>query len=272
MAHRKNDRPTFIYWLFDSLTSVPFYCGKTVLPLEKRLAGHKHDAIRGKVPVHNKVRELGENVRIQFIDIVPPEDDWGTHEKRWIALLRSINPLCCNVTSGGQGCPGRVVSDETRAKMSAWQIGRKLTEEHKAKVRMANLGKKRTPESVAKSAAGTRGRKMPPEHGAAISARNKARFAGPQREELLRLFTRKGVPVSAETRAKQSAAHMGRKKTPEEKAKLRVAGLGRKMSPEAIAKSVAARLGRKRTPEQRARMSTAHKGKKWSQARREAAL
>lgn len=142
MRRRKNQRLTFIYWLFDTQTGVPFYCGKTVMEPARRLLAHKYDAKNGTTRVNIKV------------------------------------------------------------------IG----------------------------------------------------------------FHRKGAMTSEETRAKQRAAKLGKKRTPEEIEKIRIASTGRKMSAEGIAKSAAARTGKKRTPEQRARMSAAHKGKKWTQAQRDARL
>jgi hypothetical protein len=134
MAHRPHTRPTSIYWLVDTRTNVPFYCGKTVLPLQKRLICHLYEAAQGTRRVHAKVRECGGHLRIHLMETVPTDGDWGAREKRWIFLLRETNPEACNTANGGAGAPGRIVSEETRAKMSAWQIGRKLSNEHRAKI------------------------------------------------------------------------------------------------------------------------------------------
>lgn len=89
----------------------------------------------------------------------------------------------------------------------------------------------------------------------------------------------RGRKHSLETRAKMSAAAIGRPMAPETQAKLRAANLGskhsashvekqaaalrgQKKSPEAIAKSAAARRGAKRTAESRARMAAAKLGRK----------
>lgn len=116
--------------------------------------------------------------------------------------------------------------------------------------------------------------------------------------------------LTAEVRAKMSAARKGKKHSTETKAKIAAAGVGRKMSPEAVAKSASARKGQVRgphtdewkakvsaslkaapmtpkrmngqracakartgainTPEHRARISASKKGKPWTQARRDA--
>ena len=71
-----------------------------------------------------------------------------------------------------------------------------------------------------------------------------------------------GWVPNTETRAKLSAAHLGKKFTPEHRAKLGAAHLGKKRSPEHRATLSAALRGRKLSPEHRARISAAKLGKK----------
>lgn len=74
-----------------------------------------------------------------------------------------------------------------------------------------------------------------------------------------------GVPVSAETRAKISAAQVGSIRTEEQKRKISEKLKGRVVSEETGAKISAAKIGVRRTPEQRQRMSDACKGRKLSE-------
>ena len=46
-----------------------------------------------------------------------------------------------NLTNGGEGSPGTVVSKKTRLKLSIANSGRKLTEEHKRKIGISKKGK-----------------------------------------------------------------------------------------------------------------------------------
>jgi hypothetical protein len=205
------------------------------------------------------------------METVSPDRDWSDREKQWIRLLRSLFPDNCNTADGGAGAPGRVLSEKTKAKLSARFKGKPMhSDETKAKLAAIGTGRKYSAETIEKRRKKMKGRKLTPEQCAAISARNKARFAGPDRERLLQTFNRKGAVVSAETRDKQRAAKLGKKLTPEQCAAISARNTGRKMSAEAVAKSAAKRTGAKRTPEQRAKMSAAHKGKKWSQAQKEA--
>jgi group I intron endonuclease len=88
-------------------------------------------------------------------------------ERMLIAQHNTKSPNGYNLTNGGEGRSGIVVSNETkeklskarngkthtdasRLKMSLSQKGKKLTEEHKRKISLGHLGKKMTEEQKAK--------------------------------------------------------------------------------------------------------------------------
>ena len=92
-----------------------------------------------------------------------------------IKCLRRSGVALVNLTDGGHGPSGLIVTPEQRAKISATLTGRKgspHTDASKAKISVANKGRKRTPEEIQKMS---------------IAAKNKK-------------------PLSDETRAKLSAA------------------------------------------------------------------
>mgnify|MGYP003647945207 FL=1 len=64
-----------------------------------------------------------------------------------------------NMTDGGDGTKGKIVSEETKAKMSAAKKGRKFSDEHKAKLSAANTGKIMSKEARAKISAAQKGNK-----------------------------------------------------------------------------------------------------------------
>ncbi len=139
---------------------------------------------------------------------------------------------------------GRNVLDATRANMSAAQKGHIVSEKQRADISRTLTGRKASPETKAKLSAAqkghpgyTKGRKLSEEHKAKISAAGKGRIAGP------------------ETRAKMSAAMTGRpgtrrgmKNSPTHRSAISAALKGRVFSPETIAKMSAAQQGRKRGP------------------------
>ena len=115
------------------------------------------------------------------------EEQAFAEEKRLILIHGRIDlgtGYLRNKTNGGEGQCGAIVSEETRAKMAKahkgnkYRLGLKNTEEHKQKIRKANLGKK-CPWAIAQ----------------AIKMGN----------------SRKGLPVSDETRKKLSDVARGRK-------------------------------------------------------------
>jgi hypothetical protein len=113
-----------------------------------------------------------------------------------------------NLTDGGEGASGRVLTSDHKAKIGAAQKGRTHTPESNDKNRIAHLGNKRllgykhTPESKAKMSARQKGRTLSPETKAKISV------------------ALTGVKRSPEVVEKTASANRGRKHSPESKAKM----------------------------------------------------
>lgn len=196
MARRPNTRPTNIYWLVDTRTGVPWYCGKTVDKPTTRLSHHFSEATRApNRPVLHWLVDLGRgNVRIDTMEVVPAGGDWVAREKHWIADLRLINPNCLNVCDGGSGAPGYVATAETLERMRAVQIGRKHTAEICTIISVATGQRMKCPEQRARISAALKGRVYSPETLVKMSAAQKARFA------------KKPLVHLPETRAKMSAS------------------------------------------------------------------
>src|SRR3546814_17579637 len=89
-------------------------------------------------------------------------DDWSvlcTREQDLIVELGCLSPAGYNLTLGGEGNPGRVVTPETRAKLRLAHTGKTLSAEHRAQLSAAKMGRKkphRTPEHCSKIPAGMR--------------------------------------------------------------------------------------------------------------------
>lgn len=106
------------------------------------------------------------------------------------------------------GKRGAIMSQTTKATLLAYHLGRELTPETKARIAISNRGKKRTSEHRARISAANRGRKKNVTWGAAISAALKGRSR---------------APFTAEHRARIAAARRGTKSSPETIEKLRLA-------------------------------------------------
>lgn len=192
----------------------PFYCGKTVRSVERRFERHKYDALRywPKRKMTIAMLSCGESVRIETVEIVSPTDDWRAREKHWVTELRKINPDCANISDGGDGVPGHVPTQSTRAKLSAANKGRKLPPAQIESLRRIHLGSKHSPETCAKRGAAHRGMKRPPGTGEKIG------------------MAHRGMVRSDAAREKMRAAKLGRKQSPEHVANMRAAITGKPKS------------------------------------------
>lgn len=174
------------------------------------------------------------------------EEVLDAREIAWISYYQSAEPEFGYNREGG-GRAGRVLTVETRAKMS---VARRL--------RPAA-----SPETRAKMSAARKRRVTSPETRAKMSEVHKRIAASPEYRAKLSAAQKLRPPASPETRAKISAAHKGLTRSPEARAKMSAAQrLRLPPSPETRAKMSAAHKRRPApSPETRAKMSAALKGR-----------
>lgn len=175
--------------------------------------------------------------RILFLKRNLTEEEAFKHEIYMIAVFgrKDINTgILYNFTDGGEGSSGKVLSDETKQKMSDYQSNR--SEEHRKRLGESRKGSRHSKETIEKIRERKLGRKHSKDHRVKIS-------------EAL-----KGHEVSDETRRKISEANLGN-----------ISSLGRVISEETRKKISEANKGKKRTEEHRKKLSEANKGKKQSE-------
>jgi hypothetical protein len=114
---------TTIYGLLKN--NVPFYIGKTIQRLDKRLLNHKK-------------RLNNYNISIFEIDIVE-DNDWKFWEEYYILLFKSWNFNLDNKNNGGGGVERHNI--DSKNKISFKLKGKKRTEETKKKISKSMLGK-----------------------------------------------------------------------------------------------------------------------------------
>lgn len=223
MPRRKNERPTWVYFIFDMRPEVlsgpwwrnglPFYCGKTVFAPRARLADHvgRDSRRHPHRPLAKRIAECNGHIKIETMEFVPIGQNWAECERYWIRILRYLNPDCVNQADGGEGGAGVIPSEETRRKRSEslrnserkkaatearrGKPGHKHTEETKAKLRAAHLGMKASEETRAKMREAHK-RRPPP------TPERIAKVANAHR----------GMKRSAESRARMSLAAKNRTK------------------------------------------------------------
>lgn len=139
-----------------------------------------------------------------------------------VRLITEIKPEY-NLTTGGQGTKGRVVSQEQRDNHSRVMKGRKRSAESVAKMIATNTGCKRTPEHRQRMSAGRTGMKFSAEHCRNIGLSKKG----------------KKQPQAAIEARRQKA--LGRKNSPEHIEKVRVALKGKPRPREVVERILATR-------------------------------
>tara|TARA_R110000868_G_scaffold118456_3_gene314121 strand:+ start:2105 stop:2767 length:663 start_codon:yes stop_codon:yes gene_type:complete len=164
---------TFIYTLNDPDTNEVRYVGKSDNP-QKRLYMHLwRESKTHKWSWIKSLKDKGLTPLLEVLDEVPL-DDWRFWEKYWIAQLKVWGCDLVNHTEGGEGFASgelnpahlphvkaltskrqrdRVISEETKEKISKSLTGRKNPEHSKWM-----MGRKQSKESIAKSAMGSRGK------------------------------------------------------------------------------------------------------------------
>ncbi len=204
----KNEPTFFIYALTDPDGSVR-YVGQTSQGM-RRPRQHLYRSRDLSRRDHRgawirSLTSVGAMYGVEVLELFADRAWLNFAEARWIAHGRNQGWRLTNHTDGGDGCVGRIQSDETKKKMSAATTGRIISDEWRRNISIAGRGRKcpgRTisRERAEKTAATLRGRKLSAEHSANISAGKTGKKIGPR---------------SAEARAKVSVALTGRVRTPE---------------------------------------------------------
>lgn len=140
-----------IYALAEPNTGDIRYCGKTVEPMSHRMSGHRAD-VRRQSHRHlyrwlGKLYEVGqeptvmvcEEIDLTNMDRAEQLRVLNEAETRWIIQLKALGFRLTNATDGGDGCHGRMVSAETRARTAASNLGQKRSAEACANIRAAAL-------------------------------------------------------------------------------------------------------------------------------------
>ena len=201
----------------------PFYVGKGLL---RRANSLKQ---RNSYYMATVEKYGAENIIIGKFECSREENAFDL-ERGIIKCLKKAGVKITNFTDGGEGSSGRVQSEETRAKISAAQIGKTFSAETRAKMSAWGLGRTFSTETRAKMSAAQMGNTNCV--GRTHSAEARAKISAAQMGNTNSV----GRTHSAETRAKMSAWQIGRTFSTETRAKISVAKTGKTCSAETRAK------------------------------------
>jgi group I intron endonuclease len=114
-----------IYKVTNRVTGMS-YIGVTRAGLKSRWRGHYSFAEKGlKYPLAQAIRDHGRDAfEMTEIGTAETQEDAYAKEKAAIVLFGTVVPSGYNLAHGGAGLTGRIVTAETRAKISAANMGR----------------------------------------------------------------------------------------------------------------------------------------------------
>lgn len=208
----------FYIYIIENKINGNIYVGKT-----KNLKNRKWAHFNKTVNMHLKhaMIKYGQN-NFEFIPIQAYHTEFECFEaeKFWISELKKYDINLYNMTEGGEGVTGLIVSEENKKKMSErtkgnnHNLGRKLPEDQKNKISKALKGKKKSPEHLANLSIAMKGRQFTENMRNALRNAVKGKKQTPEHIEKCRL-TRIGKKRSAEVCQKISAGLTGKKLSPE---------------------------------------------------------
>jgi hypothetical protein len=238
----------FIIYKITNQVNEKVYIGQTVKTLERRKERHIRDAMLGSgCAVHRAIRKYGiENFRFETLFYCLSKEEMDQKEIETIKVMRTKSPAGYNLTDGGEGGCGQVVSAETREKRRISQTGRKASDETREKMRVRmtglnlsdetklkmskvhignkyNLGRKATLETRIKLSLAKKGKPRK-----AVQVPKSAKWYAVMNARKGKPSSRVGYKHSDETRAKMRTASLGRKHTDEARAKIKAAWVIRK--------------------------------------------
>lgn len=185
------------------------YIGITTRAPSDRLADHLLASRSDRQVLYRAMRKHGAaKFRLEVIATAGTLDALMAIERRLIAEYGTHTSRGgYNMTLGGEGTFGLKHSPDYVARMAARCRGKPLSPEHRAKLSAAQKGRKKPPGFAAKVSASQKGRVKPVAERENISRAQRRRMAT--------------LGVSTKTRAKLSAALIGRKKSAAHREKLR---------------------------------------------------
>lgn len=206
-----------LYVLVDPRDGEIRYVGWTSRTLKQRLA--EHMCLSSSSHYHRahwlaQLKRLGTRPIIRMLqDVSLAEVE--TAERYWIGHFRALGCRLVNNTDGGEGSLGRVVSTETRAKISATKKENptQLSAERRAQISTQMKGRTFSPETRAKLSASNKHRVLKPESHAKQAAALRGRTVPMERRERISKSL-KGIKRSEAYRQKQQDAQLKRWQDP----------------------------------------------------------
>jgi len=131
----------YVYIHYRDDTNEPFYVGKGY--------GRRAYIAKGRSKWWQSIAAK-HTVRVEILEIFNTEQEAFMRETSLISSMNASGIRLCNLTSGGEGACGRIVSEETRQIMREKMTGRSLSDEAKRKVGLSSKQRRHTDARKAK--------------------------------------------------------------------------------------------------------------------------
>ncbi len=120
------------------------YIGQTTRTLEIRMKEHtKKSRATSNSYIDRAIQKYGiDAFDVSVIEECDDEEKLNEREKHWIKEFNSKFPNGYNLTEGGDGMSGYIVSEETRKNLSTSHKGKKLSEKTRALMSISNKNKR----------------------------------------------------------------------------------------------------------------------------------
>ncbi len=251
-----------IYGLRDPYTQEIRYVGKSSSGLKRPKAHFTPSGRRARTYCARWLRSLKRQPDIVVLQVVALRDELANAERAWIAIGRAaLGNRLTNLTIGGEGCTGRAVSAETRAKLRVANSNKPTNWRAIEKAAAKNRQLWATSEYRSRMSSTLRGLKRSVEARRTTSRVTRERWRDPQFKAKTSVAIAKGkrTPEARETRR----SSVGRWHTAATKARIAQTLRGRRRPPETIAKVRARAIGRVASLETRKKMSETHR-RRWA--------
>lgn len=137
------------------------YIGITCQAIKKRWANGK--GYKRCPAIYKAINKYGwENIKKEILLENTTESEAKSLETMLIKLHKSDNKKYgYNLTEGGDGTTGRILSEEAKKRISEKNKGKIISEEQKERLRQINLGKRQSEETKRKRSESMKGKKHP---------------------------------------------------------------------------------------------------------------
>lgn len=227
-------RQFYVYIYRDpSNNDMPIYVGKGN---GRRAYAHLNRTDNGPLPNKlNKMKQLGIE---PIIEIIPALAEWHAFfmEECLVSMFGRKNNgtgILLNLTDGGEGVSGRVVSPEARIAHSKKIAGKTHTDATKLKMSKAKQGVAKTKEHKANQAAAMKGKKPAKTTIDAVKLANTGRTHTVEQKLLMSTLAKKRGR-SDQHAANLTASHVGKTRSEETKQKMKAAWIIRRANKESV--------------------------------------